>query len=1310
TYQRNLQKKPFFLNADLHDLVQGMGEKAMQEMLGWADTTNLNKQHAMSVEGKNTSIKSALDTFKSGIADMQAKAGDRELHDIPVYFDWSIGSNMRANLKSSTLNPQRHKYHRELITGQPVQLDTRNKKQMRQFTMAVAQGLGVKVDRMSNRATYAAVQEKLNKPVYRSAVDVLKSRLGDYGSMTPADTRAVLDAVADAGEGMKSFHALQAQAKMEHAHENGYNQFMNHLTFELDGKTDGPANALVHFGSFMASSTHLDLLKKVGLFINDVGTALNVWAGQKGNLDIYETVAAEITRMTQSLVGGADAKFKESMRHQMALLQRSGNLKFGDIDDLSSIEAKRSMAKNPVTQTVYSAGDDAKIKSLRDQMQDVVYEALSDAIANGTSVDPVIYDAVLNLTGVKLNDPAAYKTFRFTADHTAKMDAALKEGMGQILNNAIYNVLNGVVDVNNTVRDAANAHHAVFEAAFLKARSDLLAAKRASGELASFNDLSAEDLQSVYDEVSHLAPVYHNALTSGTNPRDGMLMSKEARGNIEGYRVESLFGDSSEIPGMVFDAPGARPAPMMTISSGDATMMALYFLSHSNALNMYDGLEVMPGSFDQAAEDINKAVFQGWQFGLMRSISDGYSGSMDAGMGTLNNLSSAELDSMIKTLRAGNIPKGATAEQKVAMIQKKLQEHRNSLSLLADHTDANKSVMFNQLPNSTDHMAGHEQPVVNRADLDIQADPVTFIEQQSRAWLSRNRKAATEEISPVDAAFDRHLKAVRQPGENGIAVYNRAEIQDVLRGYLDEVAGKKARIPQFVLNQISASLPDDLQVRIGSVDNIAAHITEMFPDIQEGNILGAKGMTYGSQVFVSNRSAETVLHELVHAATQNQLNAYFRDATALTQSQRDSITALNRIMNDFMGESEFAQENPEAVRFNGHENVKAQVRMYLAAGNRAAALNEFVAWSLTNPQLTQSLQDTPNENKQTHILGRILKAIARLLGIGTAAQSYFTSIAGHVQEVMAMPPSRDVGGRATPLNQLDLTGIYDRLRSERTTSSHQAHLDQVFTRLKQNLVDRIKATAQPVAGITTAADQLNLDAIDPAISQAAAQFMASGYPMNGQEEMVFKMLQASLHTAFEAQPARAIEVRKLFNDAATRLTADDLGGGTLGEMRHAALFGPGQNSDAQLANFLAVAQVNQTLRDALREMFVQRKTQQAQNWEQRITGMVEDATRWLANLGIGFRSAEVQHRLDKLTKNLTHFEAEARQNVIAKATSGIGDSFEQLNNLVNQKKAQGAARLEAWVENNGKQLAQKIPNENARLITENILRGIAAMG
>lgn len=1305
---RNLQKKAFYLNTDLHDLVEGMGFDAVGKMLGIRETDNLNRMHAESVEGKNVSIRSALASWQRGMSDLQAKAGDRNLGDIPVRFAWSIGSNMRAMLNSTTFNPQRHKFHRELMTGEPRAITLGDKKQVHQFQMAVAQAMGVKVDRMSNAAAKAKAAEKLADPTVAAAVDTLKAHLGDYSGLTASDVGVITAAVGIAGEGMKSFHGLLAQAKFLHAQENGATSFMNHLTFELDGKTDGPANALVHFGSARGDSTFFNMLKKVGLFVNDASTALNVFSA--GDSDIYQEVSARINNVLKAAnPDNMEPGAVRAMKGQLRLLQLAGNIEIADPDDIKTATATRNMAKNPVTQTVYSAGDDAKVRSLSKQMQTAVYEELSKALAQGTQLDQSIVDAVESLTGnTALRDPANYQGFRFSPNDNTLMENHLTTGMGAVLNTAIGDVLGNVVTSGQTLAKAAAVQHQFFAAAFTKARQTKLDALRAAGELSGFEDLSAAQVQEVYDSVVHLAPIYHNALTSGTNPRDGMLMSKEVRDNFTGQRAESVFGDKTDIPALNFEAPGARPAPMMTISSGDATMMALYFLKHDNALNVFDGLEVMPGEFDAAAKAINEAVFQGWQFGLMSSIAESYEAGIRAVTPDLfSGLSVAELGNMARNLR---IPakqlKGLDAGQLMTRIMQEAEGTNIDLSDLATNIDATKSVIFNELPTSTDHMAGHEQPVINRADIAPVTDPVTQVASRANAYRMRKRKAEDLQLSQNDTALDRHLKAVNPGKGDPVTVFTKDQVLQALKGYLDEVAGKKARIPQFVLSQIEKQLPDDLSVHIGTPQNIRSHILAQFPDLGSGTLDLVQGMTYGNTVFIGNRSAETILHELVHAATQNVIDQYFSDATRLSPEQRSSIGALNRILTDFLSE-EAAGLPVEQRRFGKSGNVQQYLQMLVTTGDRTTALKEFVAWSMTNPWLAADLQAVENTDKSTHILGRILKVIARMLGIGTAAQSYFTSIAGHVQQAMGPAYTRDVTGTATALNQLDLDGLFARLRSERTTVSHQAHLDQVFANLKQNLIDRITTTAQPVAGIKTAADQLDLDAIDPAISQSAAQFMASGYPMNAQEEMVFKMLQASLSTAFEAHPARAIEARKLFNEAAQRLTPADFGLGPMGQMRYDALFGQGQHADTQLANFLAVAQVNQQLRDALRQMFVKRSSQRSQNWEERITKSVDDAIRWVANLGTGIRrSTEVQKRLDILTKNLTHFEAQAKQNVIEKATSGIGDSLDQLNNVVNQKKANGAA----WLEANAEQLAQKVPNAVAQNYAEFLMRGVAAMG
>lgn len=1296
---RNLQKKPFYLNSDLHDLVQGMGEKKLGIMLGMRDTTNLNVVHKESVEGKNTSVRSAMESFALGMNDLTAAAGDRALGDVPVRFNWKIGSNMRAMMDSNTFNPQRHKMHRELMTGEPVTLDITNDKHVHEFQMAVAQALGVKVDRVSNDTAKADAAKTLADPTVRTAIDILKSQLGDYSNMTAADADAIIDAVGIAGEGMKSFHGLLAQAKYEHAQENGYNLFSNHLTFELDGKTDGPANALVHFGSAVFGDRFMGLLQKIGLFVNDKTSALNEFKGT----DIYQTVAAS---MENTLRGTAN---NEDLKNQMTLLRLAGNVKYDDLDDVNTFSVTRNMAKNPVTQTVYSAGDSAKIRSLRKQIHDAMYEQLSNAVQNQQSLPADILKAIQAVTESDISDPSKYANFRFSPADEQLLEEKLTNGMGSMLNNAIDGVLGNVVRSGRTLAASATVQHAIFNRAFQDARQAKVDELRKSGQLASYNDLSSAQIQEVFDSVAHLAPIYHNALTSGTNVRDGLLMSDETQVGTKS-NAESIFGDQTEIKTLGYDAPGARPAPMMTISSGDATMMALYFNQFSDALNVFDGLEVMPGNFDSAAKGINDAVFQGWQFNLLKGISDSFNAGTQIGPEFFAEQSDKSIAAVATAMGIkAKALRGMNRQGLIAAIQEKIVSQGMELQSLAQSIEAVKSVMFNELPTSTDHMAGHQQPVINRGDKALVDDPVAFVNERVQAYNQRQQTAEDTGISAPNTAIDRHLASVKAPDASGITQYTKDDILKAMNGYLNEVTGKAARVPQFVLAQISRSLPDDLTVHVGTKASITQHITEQFPDIGLEPNARLQGMTYGSQVFIANRSPETIMHELVHAATQNQLNQYFTDSSKLTPEQRGAITALNRIMNDFMGTSDFARENPELVQFGDHDDVRTLLHTLVAGNSRAEALNEFVAWSLTNPKLAQDLLDTPNENKPTHILQKLLNYIQKLLGIGKRGQSYFESVAGHVVEAMSAPADK-TDGIATPLNQLNLDDLFARLQSERTSADHQAHLDQAYAHLRDNLLNQIKETNQPIAGITTAADQLNMDAIDPNISAVANGFIASGFDMNPQEQMIFKMLQATLQSNFENQPAKAVEVRKLFNEVANKITPADFmdatGSQLLASQRFEALFGEGQPGNEQLANFLAATQVNAPLRAKLREMFVQKAANKNQDWETRITKMVDDGMRWVANLGTGIkRSNEVQRRLDILTRNLTHFEAETRQNAIEQATSGIGDAAVQLNNLVNQK----VSATGGWIEQNADALAAKVPTDVGSHLANFLLRGIAAM-
>jgi hypothetical protein len=123
------------------------------------------------------------------------------------------------------------------------------------------------------------------------------------------------------------------------------------LSFELDGKTDGPANMMAAFGQGILTRAEYLNFKRVGYFLGSKAETLNTFFGSMGT-DLYEENSTLSTKRIQELINRA----KGADRTKLMALQRFA-AHFGDfeIKPDGSIVMSRATSKNPMTSSFLSS-------------------------------------------------------------------------------------------------------------------------------------------------------------------------------------------------------------------------------------------------------------------------------------------------------------------------------------------------------------------------------------------------------------------------------------------------------------------------------------------------------------------------------------------------------------------------------------------------------------------------------------------------------------------------------------------------------------------------------------------------------------------------------------------------------------------------------------------------------------------------------------------------------------------------------------------------------------------------------------------
>ncbi|MGV8863221.1 MAG: hypothetical protein ACOH2T_18905, partial [Pseudomonas sp.] len=222
-----------------------------------------------------------------------------------------------------------------------------------------------------------------------------------------------------------------------------------------------------------------------------------------------------------------------------------------------------------------------------------------------------------------------------------------------------------------------------------------------------------------------------------------------------------------------------------------------------------------------------------------------------------------------------------------------------------------------------------------------------------------------------------------------LTMLDAAGLQEVMKSY---AFGSK--VAEFTYKQIQKLLPANLEVFIGTVEAIATKKDELYPS----GVLAedAIGVFYGHRIFITKASEETLVHELIHATTMGLVNQFFtQDGKKMLPSQRDAVAQLVRLKEQFMKID--VASVPESVQ---KALIAAQAEV--AANTDARAINEFMAWTLSNESLSTELSSHAAPSVLKRLAKSVRDTVRKLLGLpkNTNMVNFMVEVMGSLHKLV----------------------------------------------------------------------------------------------------------------------------------------------------------------------------------------------------------------------------------------------------------------------------------------------------------------------
>lgn len=1152
------QATEFRVHMPMVNFYEAMGRDNILELMG-AGTLNpelLNVNTAKSLEGKNLSVSMAYDSLFGVIN--QLREQEKGL-DTPIHYGYNMTRVGRMQMLGKN-NPQSSKLVREAIlpTFSTIDLSNENSQTFSDFQLGLAQALGIKVHNMSREA----MSEKLTKALegnLKPAVDMMVEF--DKSGHLPADA---VDILKTSLGGDKSFVALMAL--MEYArylNSDDRANFNTPLYVEADGVTNGPINAMVLMTGGKFTPDWVKNTAKGGLFFSKAGKTMNEHRSQDDSVDLYEAS----TNGLQQALSELRSTYRNNVpvMNQMNHLQKLMDLFIKDfnLNEDGTLDLKRGIAKNPLTITIYGSGARGIAGKMVSAITDTIYERFSDVL-QARAADPSISPAMAMFgkeAASEADAQAMLDTFLTSMEALTGNVPVMRKGelsiqqvegalngkldpqkftvSGNALKNLQENMLHLFVEpmrtgIRNTVGEglmhstenlqkATQIQSLVLQDMFQQAVQAKLAEKEKDPTWKKGDFLTQKELNEIQESLSPLAPM----IETGSQT---FYIAGSENTDVANQVLATNLDDRMRVPMSIY-APsqaGVAGIPFMTIGTGDGMMMQTLSTmkgAPKNTLKIFDGMNIGINDITDASRKANEAVYTSWQGNPIKNVYDSFAKFMKNV--DFSKLSDETKQAIAKSALEYDQREGATDD----LLRVGAEQIERNLRNIALGVDIRHKVM-NQVQTTVDQMAAVGAPYVNNGKISLEGltvdQQVAKLNELFDAELNKRRdavraaKAEPEKEVPVNEVPTKEVPAMEQVGrvlKSGVRLLSNTAISKLAKEMSPE--------QQAVLKEVQKSLAaKDYKVVYGTPAQLDAYaieknITRPAPeDIEAAEAGNAYGWTNfeDKTIYLVTPSLETLVHELVHASTFESVLAHYEG------TPNEAVQNIEDLMNQFRA-LDVKDESP-AVR-EAYADALNTINGHLSNGfiepamAKAAALNEYMAWGLTNRELISKQKKT---TALKTMIQAVYEAVKRLVfGRKKApanADDMFSGLLFNSAVVMR-------GQAPTAAVAKDTTLFHNKAYGDNTRLEE---LGKTFDKLITDYIG-----SEPVQQVIRKGKFS--DAVVNA-TKVTRDVQAHGFTMNMQEQRLFTNIVAALATEAAVNPAAMARAQEYYTHVTKNLTVE----------------------------------------------------------------------------------------------------------------------------------------------------------------------------
>lgn len=1182
---RKANNRPQSIKQDVDTAFLAFDEDQQLRMMGEPQGTQtkhvVNRNGA---EGKRDSLKRELVNYKTWRELLLQE--DKGLNT-PFYFSHEIWKQMRVGMQGNLINPQRSKLHRHLVKDNSWQQTVSLKgdtQRMSYFRVALAQALGVSIDKKTNEQSLQELDNILSTPEVETAVEGLLILL-DQEKREALDQAAlvqhqesVVKAVDTLGEHIHTFDGLVNYAKMIQAVRNEDNAFVTDLSLEVDGVTNGPIIGMIQFA---AAGSALELGRNLhkGAIFDNGNTSYGKWAENPLNLDAYKEIG-------KAWYGALGDKFKQhhaaatqgsredarTLRALSSLADLFGRFVVVDGDtnqvvmDESTGEPTlskqaRNASKNPLMVTIYGSSDNSVKEALGNSLVQRVYERIEEITEDDQGGEQLqVLENQINallayartLKGVKLSQesanitlpisPAEALEFELDANVSRAISTVMQELYGEPLINAIDTKYSQFKEERTTLNTTMKTVFHIFDAMYQDQVQRRTAALVAEGRL--FKDKHGELLETlpqsernqILTDLQDAMPIMHTifSMESG-NVSEGIFVGKE--------RKERQYGNAYKQVTRL-RPPKSKGMPFLNDTGQWDAKGTLSMTSHGFTSVFKDG-GVSPAIMGIHSIDAYVALSVMSKHGVL-GVHDGFYGDVDQITSIAEDLNKDFAEAMEKY----SLPEQAQGalDRALGVLSQYEKQHGTDLTSQIEqdiHASLPKKLRAQLdaqgMIQNAKAEATAQTTTINTRKARFLATPNLYWSQynvEGGGYLTNPENTDTSlRANRVNAVADAPANPSATLVENFLNTNPDYDTEDLVNFVASQLGNKQLSTTQRavmeVLKKLRSTLPGGVKVVVVGSTN-----QDVIPDYMKAQWEGSQGVADPNTHTVylrkeslegsDDRGFETLSHELIHIQTSRMLQKVAKGEMVSAQVQR----AVKELENVRKVVAQHIARNPELGRY----------------APAVESIDEMLAWGLTNEGFQQVMQDVRVKRSKAGWINGFKQLVQQLQQIlftssNLALSKKMTSALENLVTNSAVifdgsqafnKPAGKPEFEAAPQKIIDemspgeVLDNLDRRDPVQRSDAHKSHLKAIQDKVVNVVAGPFGVRLRDAEGaLGDQADQFIRNMVDGAIP-FTSKLRNAGFRMSRQEAYVAEQIEASMASILDTQTGLTKEIQQLW--------------------------------------------------------------------------------------------------------------------------------------------------------------------------------------